>query len=216
MNGRDTVAVKAGGKAWRVRFSGAGRAAGLPPFVGAYEVTPAEGGEGRTLRVALAGMNFLWAADAALDADEIAERIMRTVGLLCVEAHLAGNLKADKAGDLQVMEFIGKRYPDYTSAERFIGDLYDPPGRLQRLAREDVLRCLASHAEAKKSEAEPTGPGLTVFGILAWPEKRRFYSEEDVRDALLAWETEGLVERVDERYRLCPDRLDDVHAVLQT
>ena len=215
MNGRETVTLRTGGAEHRVRFLGAGAAAGLAPFVGAFEVAPAAGGNARTLPVALAGLNFLWTADAALDADAAAERIMRTIGLLAVEAHLAGRLDPDQDGALQVRAFIGARYPDYTSVERFVGSLYDPPGRLERLAREDVLRCLAAHAEAKKSETDPTGPGLTVLAFQAWPGKRRFYAEEDLRDALLVWETEGLVERRDDRYRLRPDRLDEVQAMLE-
>jgi len=213
MNGRDTVTLNAAGAEWRVRFLGAGAGDGLPPFVGAYEVGPASGGDRREVRVAL-GLDFLWSADAALDADETAARIMRTVGLLCLEAHLAGRLQADRQGVLQVRDFIGSRFPDYTSAEMFIGSLYDPPGRLDRLAREDVLRCLAAHAEERRSDAEPAGPGLTVLGLAAWPRKRRFYGEETLRDALLAWEAEGLVERRDDRYRLRPDRLDDARALL--
>jgi hypothetical protein len=204
MNGRDTVTLEAAGKAQRVRFLGAGAAAGLDPFVGAFEVAPEGAGAPRELRVAMAGLKFLWSADAALDADQAAERIMRSVGLLSVESHLAGRLSPDKAGTLQVRDFIGSRYPDYTSVERFVGSLYESPGRIQRLAREDVLGCLADHAAEKKTAADPTGPGLTVPGILAWPGKRRFYADEDVRDALLAHESDGLVERRDDRYRLAP------------
>lgn len=213
MNGRDTVTLKAGGAEHRVRFLGAGAAAGLPAFVGAYDVEPGEGGEAREVRIGL-GLNFLWSADAAIDADETAERIMRTVGLLCVEAHLGGKLEADKEGVLQIRDFIGTRYPDYTSVERFVGSLYDPPGRIERMCREDFLRCLAAHADEKKSESEPTGPGLTVLGFLAWPLKRRFYAPESVRDAILAWERDGLVETVADRARLRPDRLDDAKALL--
>jgi hypothetical protein len=213
MNGRDTVTLAVGGASQRARFLGAGSAADLPPFVGAYEVAPAGGGEGRQVRIGV-GLNFLWAADAAIDADEIADRIMRTVGLLCLEAHLAGRLKADQQGVLQVRDFIGSRYPEYTSAEMFVASLYDSPGRIERLCREDVLRCLADHADAKKAEGQPTGPGLTVFGILAWPGKRRFYSEESVRDALLGWESQGLVAWTGDRVRIRPDRLDDVRSLL--
>jgi len=214
MNGSDTVTLKAGGTLHRVRFLGAGAGAGLPPFVGAYEVSPPEGGAGpREIRVAL-GLNFLWGADAAIDADASAERIMRTIGLLCVEAHLSGALKPDKQGVLKVRDFIGTRYPDYTSIEMFVTSLYDPAGRTARMCREDVLRCLLAHAREKRPDAEPTGPGLTLLGILAWPGKRRFYSDEHVRDALLAWETDGLTERVGERVRLRPDRLDDAHALV--
>ncbi len=202
MNGRDTVTLETAGKTQRVRFLGA--AADLDPFVGAFEVAAEGAGQTRELRVAMAGLKFLWTADAALDADRAAERIMRSVGLLCVEAHLAGRLPADKSGVLQVRDFIGTRYPDYTSVERFVGSLYESPGRIQRLCREDVLKCLADHADEKKTDADPTGPGLTVLGILAWPGKRRFYSEEDVRDALLAHESDGFVERRDDRYRLVP------------
>jgi len=202
MNGRDTVTLDVAGKPATVRFLGAGAAAGLDPFVGAFEVASEGRGQTRELRVALEGLKFLWDADAALDADQAAERIMRTVGLLCVESHLAGRLAPDKAGTLQVRDFIDSRYPDYTSVERFVGSLYDPPGRIQRLCREDVLKALAAHAAEKKTEADPTGPGLTVRDILAWPGKRRFYSEEEIRDALLAHESDGLVERTDDRYRL--------------
>ena len=213
MNGRDTVTLDVGGSGRRVRFLGAGGGAGLPPFVGAYEVEDAPAGPRREVRVGL-GLTFLWSADAAIDADEAAERIMRTVGLLCVEAHLQGNLEPDRGGMLQIRDFIGSRYPDYTSVERFVTSLYDPPGRLERLCREDLLRCLAAHAEEKGSDAEPTGPGLTVFGFLARPEKRRFYDAETVRDAVLVWESEGLVETVSDRARLRPDRLDDARALL--
>jgi len=148
------------------------------------------------------GLKFLWSADAALDADQAAERIMRSVGLLAVESYLAGHLAPDKSGVLQVRDFIGSRYPDYTSVERFVGSLYESPGRIQRLCREDVLQALAAHAAEKKTEADPTGPGLTVPGILAWPGKRRFYADENVRDALLAHESDDLVHRTDDRYRL--------------
>jgi len=213
MNGRDTVTLDVGGARHRARFHGAGAAADLPPFVGAFAVAPAGGGEERALRVAL-GLSFLWSADAAMDADEAADRIMRTVGLLCVRAHLAGDLEPDKEGVLQIRDFIGRRYPDYTSVERFVGSLYDPPGRIERLCREDLLRCLAAHAEAKGSDEQPTGPGLTVGGFLAWPEKRRFYAAESVRDAVLTWETEGLVETLGDRFRLRPDRVDDAKALL--
>jgi len=202
MNGRDTLTLETAGKAQRVRFLGAGAAADLDPFVGAFEVTPQGAGEGRALRVAMAGLKFLWTADAALNADQAAERIMRSVGLLCVEAHLAGRLQPDREGVLQVRDFIGARFPDYTSVERFVGSLYESPGRIHRLSREDVLKCLAAHADEKKTDADPTGPGLTVRNILAWPGKRRFYSEEEIRDALLAHESDGLVERRDDRYRL--------------
>ncbi len=164
MNGRDTVTMQAADKACRVRFLGAGAAAGLDPFVGAFEVTPEGKGTPRVLRVAMEGLKFLWSADAALDADQAAERIMRSVGLLSVEAHLAGRLAPDKSGALQVRDFIGARYPDYTSVERFVGSLYESPGRIQRLCREDVLQALAAHAAEKKTEADPTGPGLTVSG----------------------------------------------------
>jgi hypothetical protein len=200
MNGRDTVTLETAGKTQRVRFLGA--AADLDPFVGAFEVAAEGAGQTRELRVAMAGLKFLWTADAALDADRAAERIMRSVGLLCVEAHLAGRLPPDKSGVLQVRDFIGTRFPDYTSVERFVGSLYESPGRIQRLCREDVLKCLAAHADEKKTDADPTGPGLTVRDILAWPGKRRFYSEEEIRDALLAHESGGLVERRDDRYRL--------------
>ena len=205
MNARDTVTLDAAGKEHKVRFLGAGAAADLDPFVGAFEVAPQGAGEVRRLRVAMEGLKFLWTADAALDADRAAEHIMRSVGLLCVEAHLAGRLPPDKSGVLQVRDFIGARFPDYTSVERFVGSLYEPPGRIQRLCREDVLKCLAAHADEKKTDADPTGPGLTVRNILAWPGKRRFYSEEEVRDALLAHESDGLVERRDDRYRLAPN-----------
>ena len=60
----------------------------------------------------------------------------------------------------------------------------------------------------------PAGPGLTVLGFLAWPGKRRFYTAENVRDAILAWESDGLVETVADRARLRPDRLDDVKSML--
>jgi len=202
MNARDTITLDTGGKPVTVRFLGAGAAAGLDPFVGAFEAASEGEGAPRKIRVALEGLKFLWAADAALDADQAAERIMRSVGLLSVEAHLAGRLRPDKSGVLQVRDFIGTRYPDYTSVERFVGSLYESPGRIQRLAREDVLQCLAAHAAEKKTAADPTGPGLTVPGILAWPGKRRFYFDENVRDALLAHESDGLVERTDDRYRL--------------
>ena len=202
MNGRDTVTLTVGGAAQRVRFLGAGAAAGLEPFVGAFEVVSEGRGQTRELRIAMAGLKFLWSADAALDADQAAERIMRSVGLLCAEAHLAGRLPTDPDGVLQVRDFIGTRFPDYTSVERFVGSLYESPGRIQRLCREDVLKCLAAHADEKKTDADPTGPGLTVRDILAWPGKRRFYSEEEIRDALLAHESGGLVERRDDRYRL--------------
>jgi len=205
MNARDTVTLDAAGKEHKVRFLGAGAAADLDPFVGAFEVAPEGAGEVRQLRVAMEGLKFLWTADAALDADRAAERIMRSVGLLAVEAHLAGRLAPDPSGTLQVRTLIGARYPDYTSVERFVGSLYDSPGRIQRLAREDVLKCLADHADEKKTEADPTGPGLTILRILAWPGKRRFYSEEEIRDALLAHESDGLVERRDDRYRLAPN-----------
>ncbi|MFO8014461.1 MAG: hypothetical protein R6X20_14280 [Phycisphaerae bacterium] len=214
MNGRNTVTLEVAGTRHRVRFEGAGAEAGLPPFVGAFTVTPAEGGEGRDLRVAL-GLDFLWSADVAMDADEAADRIMRTVGLLCVRAHLAGDLEADNDGTLQVRDFIGDGYPDYTSVEKFVGSLYDPPGRIERFCREDLLRCLSAHADEKGSEDEPTGPGLTVARFLAWPEKRRFYASETVRDAVLEWETEGLVETLADRFRLRPDRLDDARALLE-
>ncbi|MGB6918052.1 MAG: hypothetical protein WBF96_05930 [Phycisphaerae bacterium] len=206
MNARDTVTLDAGGKPVTVRFLGAGAAAGLDPFVGAFEVAPEGAGPPHTFRVAMEGLKFLWAADAALDADQAAERIMRSVGLLSVEAHLAGRLRPDKSGVLQVRDFIGARYPDYTSVERFVGSLCESPGRIQRLCREDVLACLAAHAAEEKTEADPTGPGLTVSGILAWPGKRRFYSEEEIRDALLAHESDGLVERRDDRYRPAPNQ----------
>jgi len=202
MNGRDMVILEAASKGHKVRFLGAGAAAGLDPFVGAFEVAPQGAGEVCQLRVAMAGLKFLWSADADLNADQAAERIMRTVGLLCVESHLAGHLQPDREGVLQVRDFIGARYPDYTSVERFVGSLYESPGRIQRLCREDVLKGLAANADEKKTEAEPTGPGLTVPGILAWSGKRRFYSDENVRDALLAHESDGLVERRDDRYRL--------------
>jgi hypothetical protein len=204
MNARDTVTIQAADKTYRVRFLGAGAAAAadLDPFVGVFEAASEGAGEVRQLRVAMEGLKFLWTADAALDADRAAERIMRSVGLLAVEAHLAGRLAPDPSGTLQVRTLIGARYPDYTSVERFVGSLYEPPGRIQRLAREDVLKCLADHADEKKTEADPTGPGLTVLRILAWPGKRRFYSEEEIRDALLAHESDGLVERRDDRYRL--------------
>jgi len=205
MNGRDTVTLVAAGKEHKVRFLGAGAAADLDPFVGAFEVAAEGAGEVRQLRVAMEGLKFLWTADAALDADRAAERIMRSVGLLLVEAYLAGRLPPDKSGVLQVRDFIGTRYPDYTSVERFVGSLYESPGRIQRLAREDVLKALAAHAGEKKTEADPTGPGLTVRDLLAWPGKRRFYSEEEVRDALLAHESDGLVERRDDRYSLAPN-----------
>jgi len=213
MNGRDTVTLEVAGRRHRVRFLGAGAGADLPPFVGAFEVTPADGGEASEVRVAL-GLAFLWAADAAQNADEAADRIMRTVGLLCIRAHLAGRLALDADGVLQFRDFIGRRYPDYTSVERFVASLYDPPGRIERLCREDLLRRLAAHAEEKGSKDEPTGPGLTMLGFLAWPEKRRFYAAETVRDAVLAWETEGLVETLADRFRLRPDRLDDAKALL--
>jgi hypothetical protein len=204
MNARDTVTIQAADKTYRVRFLGAGAAAAadLDPFVGVFEAASEGAGEVRQLRVAMEGLKFLWTADAALDADRAAERIMRSVGLLAVEAHLVGRLAPDPSGTLQVRTLIGARYPDYTSVERFVGSLYEPPGRIQRLAREDVLKCLADHADEKKTEADPTGPGLTVLRILAWPGKRRFYSEEEIRDALLAHESDGLVERRDDRYRL--------------
>jgi len=212
MNGRDTVTLGAGGAEHRVRFLGAGAAADLAPFVGAYEME-SPGAAPRQIRVAL-GLNFLWSADAALDADEMADRIMRTVGLLCVEKYLAGGLKPDKQGVLRVREFIGTRYPDYTSVERFVASLYDPPGRIGRMCREDLLKCLLAHAQEKRSDAAPTGPGLTFLGFLAWPRKRRFYSEEDVRDAIVGWESEGLIETVGDRARLKPDRLDDAQTLL--
>jgi hypothetical protein len=204
MNGRETVTLVAAGKEHKVRFLGAGAAADLDPFVGAFEAASEGAGEVRQLRVAMEGLKFLWTADAALDADRAAERIMRSVGLLSVEAHLAGRLPPDKSGVLQVRDFIGTRFPDYTSVERFVGSLYESPGRIQRLCREDVLKCLADHAAEKKTAADPTGPGLTVRDMLAWPGKRRFYSEEEIRDALLAHESDGLVERRDDRYRLAP------------
>jgi len=204
MNARDTITIQAADKTYRVRFLGAGAAADLDPFVGAFEVAAEGAGEVRQLRVAMEGLKFLWTADAALDADRAAERIMRSVGLLAVEAHLAGRLAPDPSGTLQVRTLIGARYPDYTSVERFVGSLYDSPGRIQRLVREDVLECLADHADEKKTETDPTGPGLTILRILAWPGKRRFYSEEEIRDALLAHESDGLVERRDDRYRLVP------------
>jgi len=214
MNGRDTVTLDAGGSRHRVRFLGAGAAADLPPFVGAFQVAPADAeGEPCDLRVAL-DLDFLWSADADQDADEAAERIMRTVGLLCIEAHLKGNLPAGKDGALSVRAFIGSRYPDYTSVERFVGSLYDPPGRTDRLCREDLLRCLASHAGEKGTDDALAGPGLTVFAFQAWPGKQRFYDAETVRDAVLAWETEGLVETVDDRARIRPDRLADARALL--
>jgi len=213
MNGRDTVTLDVGGSRHCVRFVGAGAAADLPPFVGAFTIAPADGGEERPVRVAL-GLDFLWSADAAIDADEAADRIMRTVGLLCVRAHLADSLKPGTDGILQVRDFIGSRYPDYTSVERFVDSLYDSPGRIQRLCREDLLRCLSAHAREKGSDDEPAGPGLTVTGFLAWPEKRRFYAAETVRDAVLEWETEGLVETLADRFRLRPDRLDDARALL--
>ena len=213
MNGRDTVTLEVGGARRRVRFLGAGGGADLPPFVGEYEVEQAPAGEVRRVRVGL-GVNFLWSADAAIDADELAERIMRTVGLLCIEAHLGGNLEPDKEGVLQIRDLFAERYPDYTSVERFIGSLYDPPGRIERMCREDLLRCLAAHAAEKRSDSEPAGPGLTVPGFLAWPGKRRFYTAESVRDAILAWESNGLVETVADRARLRPDRLDDAKSML--
>jgi len=212
MNGRDAVSLDVGGNRYHVQLVGAGPAADLPPFVGAYRVTP-DGGEAREVRVAL-GLDFLWTADAALDADEAADRIMRTVGLLCVRAYLGGGLEPGKDGVLQVRDFIGDRYPDYTSVERFVGSLYDPPGRIERLCREDLLRCLVAHAGDKGSETEPAGPGLTAAAFLAWPGKRRFYSAESVRDAILAWEADGFAETVDDRVRLRPDRLDNAKALL--
>ncbi len=212
MNGRDTVTLDVGGTSYRVRFLGAGAAADLPPLAGAFEVSGPQ--ETRRVEVGMEGLSFLWSADAARDADEIAEKIMRTVGLLCVEAHLAGDLGPDSDGRLQVRDFIGDRYPDYTSAERFVGTLYDSPGKIERWVRRDVLECLLAHAEAKGPSEHPTGPGLTVFEFLAWSEKRRFYTQESVRDALLAWESEGLVEREDDRYRLRPDRLEDARSLL--
>lgn len=215
MNGRDTVTLSVGGEPRRVRFLGAGAVADLPPLTGAFEMTaPGERGDASEVRVAMEGLGFLWSADSALDAEDVAERIMRTVGLLCVEAHLSGDLEPDSDGRLQVRDFIGDRYPDYTSAERFIGTLYDSPGKTERWVREDVLRCLAAHADEKATDEHPTGPGLTVQGFLAWPAKRRFYSAESVRDALLAWESEGLVARDDDHYRLKRDRLDDARALL--
>jgi len=213
MNGRDTVTLKAADGERRVRFLGAGGGAGLPPFVGAYEVEEAPGGGMQEVRIGL-GLNFLWSADAAIDADEAAERIMRTVGLLCVEAHLQGKLEPDKGGMLQIRDLLVGRYPDYTSVERFVGSSYDPPGRIERMCREDLLRCLAAHAQEKGSDSEPTGPGLTALGFLVWPGKRRFYSAETVRDAVLAWESDGLIETVADRARLRPDRLDDARALL--
>ena len=93
MNGADSVTLHAGGAVQSARFLGAGAAGGYPPFVGAYEVQT-EGAEPRQVHVAL-GVDLLWSADATLDADAAAERIMRTVGLLCVEAHLDGRLAAD-------------------------------------------------------------------------------------------------------------------------
>ncbi len=213
MNGRDTVTLEVGGVRRRVRFLGAEGGAGLPSFVGAYEVEQAPAGETRQVRVGL-GLNFLWSADAAIDADELAERIMRTVGLLCVEAHLDGNLEPDKEGVLQIRDLLADRHPDYTSVERFVGSLYDPPGRIERMCREDLLHCLAAHAAGKRSDSEPTGPGLTVLGFLAWPGKRRFYAAENVRDAILAWESDGLVETVADLARLRPDRLDDAKTLL--
>jgi hypothetical protein len=214
MNGRDTVTLHVAGARHRVHFHGAGAAADLPPFVGAFTVTPADGGEGRDVRVAL-GLDFLWSADAAMDADEAADRIMRTVGLLCVRAHLAGDLEPDKDGVLQVRDFIGAGYPDYTSVERFVGSLYDPPGRIERFCREDLLRCLAAHVDEKGSEDAPTGPGMTVTGFLAWPEKRRFYDAETVRDAVLEWGTDVLVETLSDRFRVRADRVDDARALLE-
>jgi len=212
MNGRETVTWAIGGTVQRVRFLGAGTAAGLDPFVGAFAVASGAGPEAE-VRVAL-GLNFLWAADAALNADEAAERIMRTVGLLCVEAHLAGRLRPDKRGMLQVRDFIGPRYPDYTSVEMFVASLYDPPGKVERWCREDFLRCLVAHASEKGTASHPTGPGMTVFGFLAWPLKRRFYGEDDVRDAALYWESQGLVATVGDRARIRPDRLEDGRAML--
>jgi len=148
-------------------------------------------------------------------ADDAAIRIDRAVGLLCVRAHLAGNLEPDREGVLQIRDFIGSRYPDYTSVERFVGSLYDPPGRIERLCREDLLRRLLAHADEKGSDEQPTGPGLTVPGFLAWPEKRRFYSAETVRDAVLAWESEGLVETLADRFRLRPDRVDEARSLMR-
>jgi hypothetical protein len=214
MNGRDTVTLQVAGRRFRVRFEGAGAEVDLPPFVGAFRVAPADGGEGRGIRVAL-GLDFLWSADAAMDAGDAADRIMRTVGLLCVRAHLAGDLEPDKEGVLQVRDFIGRRYAEYTSVEKFVGSLYDPPGRIERFCREDLLRCLLAHADQKGSDETPTGPGLTVSRFLAWPETRRFYASETVRDAVLEGETEGLVETESDRFRLRPDRLDDARALLE-
>ncbi|HUU11215.1 MAG TPA: hypothetical protein VM431_11855 [Phycisphaerae bacterium] len=213
MNGRDTVLLKGGGAPYRVRFLGAGAGAGLAPFVGAFDVEGMPAGERREVRVAL-GLNFLWSADAAIDADESAERIMRTVGLLCVEAHLAGRLEPGRDGTLQIRDFIGTRYPDYTSVEMFVASLSEPTGRTDRMCREDLLRCLAEHAQQKRSQADPTGPGLTVAGFLAWPGKRRFYADESVRDAILAWEGEDLVETIADRARIRSDRLDEVRGLL--
>ncbi len=207
MNGRDSVTLEAGGAAWRVRFRGAGPDVDLPPFVGAFEVSPVEGGEGRTLRVTL-GLDFLWSADAALNAGEAAEKAMRTIGVLCVEACLAGTIEPDAEGHLQVRDFIGDREPEYTSVERFIGSLYDPPGRIERMARRDVLRCLL-----EKADADPEAR-LQTREVLAWSGKRRFYDEETARDALAALERDGLVEQGGQGARIPPDRLNEARATL--
>jgi len=213
MNGRDTVTLKVGARRWRVRLGGVEGGAGGGSMTGDFCVTPFDEGNEPTgpstdLRV-VADVAFLWSADLVQDAEAAADRLMRTVGLLCVEAHLAGRLAPDRGGVLKVSTFIGRRYPDYTSVERFVGSLYDPPGRLARLCREDLLGCLLEHAETQATDEAPAGPGVTVGAFLAWPGKRRFYSAEAVRDAVLALEEDGLVETVEERVRIRPDRLSE-------
>jgi len=205
MNGTETVTLKAGGKAYQVQFLGA---ADLPPRAGEFRIRPQGEGEAQQVQVKL-DLEFLWSADAAMNETEVLEQIMRSVGLKCIEAYLAGKLGKDKDGTLSTREFIGRRYPDYTSVERFIGSLYDAPGRLTKMCREDVLKILFAAAEDEKQKA-----GLSVWGILTSSAKRRFYNADLIHDAIMFWESRGLVETVAEKARIRDDSVEQVRSLI--
>lgn len=202
MNGTETITLAVGPKTYRVRFVGPADV----PRAGRFRI---EGeGEAEDICVRL-DLEFLWAADAAMDEAGVTEQVMRTVGIKCVEAYLGGKLEKAEDGVLSVTRFIGRRYPDYTSVERFIGSLYDTPGRLVKMCRDDVLRILLAAAGEEERKS-----GLSVWDILASPAKRRFYSTELLHDAIVFWEGRGLLETVGESARLRDDRIDRVRSML--
>lgn len=167
---------------------------GYKPVIRASATLREGAGERRVFIEVLCSMPLIDGLDP--QTGEGYDRLVKTVGVKCLEAHLNGQFRGQRKEGVTILdlgEFSELHDLEERTLEGLIRKAYDSPSRINQMCEQDVLRILLDFRDnniGAKGEL-----GMSLDEVLESPLKRRFYGREVVEYAADSYIEKGMLER---------------------